>query len=138
MTSGYTGAGFKTVLPSKASAKVSFRLVGSQDPQAVLAAMRAHVAARVPADCTVEILDANGAPATVRGGGAAMALVDLDPTLPSADRADAILATLAAALVQTGRFALQKHLKSAGLTTAGATFAAALRPRPKAARRLSR
>ena len=34
-----------------------------------------------------------------------------------------ILATLAAALVQTGRFALQKHLKSAGLTTAGATFA---------------
>jgi len=65
MTSGYTGAGFKTVLPSKASAKVSFRLVGSQYPQAVLAAMRAHVAARVPADCTVEILDANGAPATV-------------------------------------------------------------------------
>ena len=65
MTSGYTGAGFKTVLPSRASAKVSFRLVGTQDPQAVLAAMRKHVEARVPADCTAEILDANGAPATV-------------------------------------------------------------------------
>lgn len=34
-----------------------------------------------------------------------------------------ILATLAAALVQTGRFALQKRLKQAGLTSAGATFA---------------
>lgn len=29
---GYTGDGFKTVLPAKAHAKVSFRLVGDQDP----------------------------------------------------------------------------------------------------------
>ncbi len=34
-----------------------------------------------------------------------------------------IIATLAAALVQTGRFALQKRLKSAGLSATGATFA---------------
>lgn len=65
MTSGYTGAGFKTVLPSKASAKVSFRLVGTQDPQKVLDAFRAHVDARLPADCKAEILDANGAPASM-------------------------------------------------------------------------
>lgn len=63
MTSGYTGAGFKTVLPSKASAKVSFRLVGTQGPQAVLAAFRKHVDARLPADCTAEILDADGSAA---------------------------------------------------------------------------
>ena len=64
MNSGYTGAGFKTVLPSKASAKVSFRLVGTQDPDAILRAFDAHVQARLPADCSYEILDAEGAGAT--------------------------------------------------------------------------
>ncbi len=34
ISAGYTGAGFKTVLPSAATAKVSFRLVGGQDPSA--------------------------------------------------------------------------------------------------------
>ena len=33
MWGGYTGAGFKTVLPSEAHAKVSFRLVSRQDPE---------------------------------------------------------------------------------------------------------
>ncbi len=51
---GYTGAGFKTVIPSKASAKVSFRLVGEQDPHAIRESFRAFVQERVPADCTVE------------------------------------------------------------------------------------
>ena len=64
MTSGYTGAGFKTVLPSKAHAKVSFRLVGQQDPQAILRAFDAHVQARMPADCKYRILHPNGSPAT--------------------------------------------------------------------------
>ncbi|MCB1404825.1 MAG: peptidase dimerization domain-containing protein, partial [Rhodobacteraceae bacterium] len=67
MTSGYTGAGFKTVLPSQASAKISFRLVGTQDPQAILRAFEAHVQARMPADCKYEILGANGSPATMMG-----------------------------------------------------------------------
>lgn len=65
MTSGYTGAGFKTVLPSQAMAKISFRLVGTQDPAAVLAAFKAHVTARLPADCSFELRNAEGAPATV-------------------------------------------------------------------------
>jgi acetylornithine deacetylase/succinyl-diaminopimelate desuccinylase-like protein len=53
---GYTGAGFKTVIPSKASAKVSFRLVGDQNPQKIVESFRAFVRARVPADCTVDFL----------------------------------------------------------------------------------
>ncbi len=53
---GYTGTGFKTVIPSKASAKISFRLVGDQDPAAIVNAFRDFVRARVPADSKVEFI----------------------------------------------------------------------------------
>ncbi len=62
---GYTGAGFKTVLPSEASAKVSFRLVGQQDPKAISDAFRAFIRSQLPADCSVEFSITNGAPASV-------------------------------------------------------------------------
>ncbi len=56
VSGGYAGAGFKTVIPSTASAKVSFRLVGDQDPEKIVTAFRDYVRARVPEDCTVEFL----------------------------------------------------------------------------------
>ncbi len=66
MWSGYTGEGFKTVLPSKASAKISFRLVGTQDPAAIDRNFRAYVEAMLPPDCTVTFNDNLGAgPASV-------------------------------------------------------------------------
>jgi amidohydrolase len=60
---GYTGEGSKTVIPAEASAKVSFRLVGAQDPDNVRDAFRAFVRARLPADCTAEFISHAGAPA---------------------------------------------------------------------------
>ncbi len=51
---GYTGDGFKTVLPSEAHAKISFRLVGTQDPNAIRANFRALVESQLPPDVTVE------------------------------------------------------------------------------------
>lgn len=54
ITGGYTGDGFKTVLPSKASAKVSFRLVGDQDPHEIRKNFRNYVTSMLPADCSVE------------------------------------------------------------------------------------
>jgi acetylornithine deacetylase/succinyl-diaminopimelate desuccinylase-like protein len=57
---GYTGEGAKTVIPAKASAKISFRLVGDQDPQKIREAFRAFVQERVPADCKVEFLSHGG------------------------------------------------------------------------------
>ena len=51
---GYTGDGFKTVLPSEAHAKISFRLVGDQDPLAIRESFRKMVRDMLPPDCTVE------------------------------------------------------------------------------------
>ncbi|MCC4246174.1 dipeptidase [Stappia indica] len=60
---GYNGAGFKTVIASQAHAKISFRLVGDQDPEKVRAAFRAYVEAKLPADCTVTFHKHGGSPA---------------------------------------------------------------------------
>ena len=60
---GYTGEGFKTVIPAEAHAKVSFRLVGAQDPVAVWRSFKDHVEARLPADCTASFWDRQGSPA---------------------------------------------------------------------------
>lgn len=65
ISGGYAGEGFKTVLPSKASAKVSFRLVGSQDPHAIQQAFYQHVKERLPQDCSVEFKTKDGSFATV-------------------------------------------------------------------------
>jgi acetylornithine deacetylase/succinyl-diaminopimelate desuccinylase-like protein len=53
---GYTGKGSKTVLPAQASAKFSFRLVGSQDPVEIAESFRAFVKERLPADCRAEFV----------------------------------------------------------------------------------
>jgi len=63
MVGGYTGEGAKTVIPGQASAKVSFRLVGEQEPEKIRDNFRAFVRARLPADCKVEFANFGLAPA---------------------------------------------------------------------------
>ena len=63
ISGGYTGEGFKTVIASQAMAKVSFRLVGKQDPVKIRARFREFVRARIPADCSVEFHEHGGSPA---------------------------------------------------------------------------
>lgn len=63
MIGGYTGDGFKTVIPGKASAKISFRLVSGMDPAKIRAAFRKHVEERLPADCSVKFTPHGGSPA---------------------------------------------------------------------------
>ncbi len=52
---GHTGAGVKTVLPSKASAKVSMRLVANQDPSRIAQLFMDHVKAVAPDTVTVDV-----------------------------------------------------------------------------------
>jgi acetylornithine deacetylase/succinyl-diaminopimelate desuccinylase-like protein len=61
---GYTGEGAKTVLPAKASAKVTFRLVAKQNPERVAQSFRAFVTSRLPPDVKAEFIS-HGASAAI-------------------------------------------------------------------------
>ncbi len=60
---GYTGTGSKTVIPARASAKFSFRLVGKQDPVAIRDAFRDFVKKCLPPDCEAEFISHGASPA---------------------------------------------------------------------------
>lgn len=79
ISAGYTGDGFKTVLPAKATAKISFRLVGTQDPDVIQAAFRAYVDAMLPADCTATFHS--------HGSGTASTMATTNPAFKAARRA---------------------------------------------------
>jgi len=63
--SGYQGEGAKTVLPAKAGAKFSFRLVPRQDPQQLSRALEARLRELCPSGITMELIDFHGAPGVV-------------------------------------------------------------------------
>ena len=52
---GYSGKGIKTVLPARAQAKISCRLVANQTPDAIFALLKAHVEAHVPKGLRVKV-----------------------------------------------------------------------------------
>jgi len=51
---GYTGEGFKTVIPSQAMVKLSCRLVPNQDPDHIISAIKMYFKRYVPEDCSIE------------------------------------------------------------------------------------
>jgi acetylornithine deacetylase/succinyl-diaminopimelate desuccinylase-like protein len=59
---GYQGEGAKTVLPSKAYAKVSMRLVANQDDKKVVEQMRQFVKENTPVGVTAEVVELHGGP----------------------------------------------------------------------------
>lgn len=60
---GYTGAGSKTVIPRRAQAKVSFRLVPGQNPEKIVEGFSRFVKERLPRDAEAEITVLEAAPA---------------------------------------------------------------------------
>lgn len=57
---GYTGEGAKTVLPAKAAAKISCRLVPDQDPDEIARLVEAQLKRLAPAGITVEVKQHHG------------------------------------------------------------------------------
>lgn len=80
ITGGYQGVGSKTVIPSKASVKITCRLVPGQDPDRCLALLQDHIRANLPADCSVEFI-----------GGRGSAAVGFDTSAPAVRAAAAAL-----------------------------------------------
>ena len=52
---GFTGAGAKTVIPARATAKVSMRMVPNQNPEKIIAAYKNFVADNTPAGIQTEV-----------------------------------------------------------------------------------
>ncbi len=59
---GYTGPGAKTVIPSHARAKVSFRLVADQDPRKITRLFFKWCRDHTPPGCRWELIDHHGGP----------------------------------------------------------------------------
>jgi acetylornithine deacetylase/succinyl-diaminopimelate desuccinylase-like protein len=88
MGGGYQGAGSKTVIPSRAMAKISCRLVPDQDPETVKARVFAALRQRCPAGVTLNIIDGhNGVPYVVVPPGKPNTPADQSPVLARGFRA---------------------------------------------------
>ena len=84
ITSGYSGPGTKTVIPSVASAKITCRLIAGQDPSKIVASIKAHLQARNP----------SGYELTVIQHGPGSRAFALDPDFEPLRAAEAILESL--------------------------------------------
>jgi acetylornithine deacetylase/succinyl-diaminopimelate desuccinylase-like protein len=65
---GYTGPGSKTVIASRASAKLSFRTVPGQDPAKIIEGLKAFLDARTPLDCRWSIKEFAASPGFLAPG----------------------------------------------------------------------
>lgn len=65
LTSGYQGPGAKTIIPSKASAKVSMRLVPNQDPNKIVAAFEQAMRDRCPKSVKIEFARHGASPGVI-------------------------------------------------------------------------
>ncbi len=62
LTAGYQGAGAKTIIPQRASAKFSFRLVPNQDPQKVTAGLQEMLQQACPEGAKVHLAELAASP----------------------------------------------------------------------------
>ena len=84
---GYQGEGTKTVIPSKAFAKISCRLVSNQEPEKIKELVRNTIMARKPSGVTIDFVDQHkGDPYVVVPPGKSNTPKDQSPVLAKAFR----------------------------------------------------
>lgn len=94
IASGFQGEGYKTVIPARAEAKLSCRLVPEQTPEAVFSALERHVARFARPGISVQL---------ARGEGAPPSLLPVDhPVVSAAQRAVQAVWGQAANLIRMG------------------------------------
>ncbi len=91
---GYTGHGAKTVIPTHATAKVSFRLVDDQDHEKIKDSFFAWLQDRTPPGCRWTLTD--------HGGGAPVTCAIDSPPLTAARKAVEQACSVAPAMIKTG------------------------------------
>jgi len=107
LTSGYQGPGAKTIIPARASAKVSMRLVPDQDPKTIEALFRKALESRCPKTVKIDIHIHSGA-------------------APSLLAIDSKATQLAAKAVKTGFGIDPVFMREGGTIPVGVLFKAAL------------
>jgi acetylornithine deacetylase/succinyl-diaminopimelate desuccinylase-like protein len=104
---GFTGSGAKTVIPARATAKCSFRIVPDQDPEQVVSTFRTFVADHVPAGIQLQVNVLSAAPGwsidtgskAIRAARSALATAfGVEPALIRSGASIPIVADLAARL----------------------------------------
>ncbi len=65
ISSGYQGEGAKTIIPGRASAKFSFRLVPNQDPEKIKSGLKSMLRELCPVGIQMELIDLHGCPGVV-------------------------------------------------------------------------
>jgi acetylornithine deacetylase/succinyl-diaminopimelate desuccinylase-like protein len=76
ITGGYQGVGTKTVIPARASVKITCRLVPGQNPTKAIEGLKTFVRERLPADCKADYTNVRGSEA-----------IAFDPSAPFIARA---------------------------------------------------
>ncbi|MBI5324574.1 MAG: dipeptidase, partial [Ignavibacteriae bacterium] len=76
---GYTGEGAKTIIPSKASAKISMRLVPNQEPEDIAKKLESYLKLIAPPTVKIEV--------TARAGGKPVLTPLIDPAIKAATKA---------------------------------------------------
>lgn len=107
ITGGYSGEGFKTVIPAKSSAKISCRLVPGQDPQKIASLVIDFIKKQEQEGCQIHITQQSG------GGGGIRLSPDSPPAVAFSQAFTEVFSKPCAYILAGGSIPIAKELAKA-------------------------